>query len=137
MNGKLILSALCIVMVIGCKAIKSDGIATPKKEVARNDTIRIANDSLEYEVVIIDSGFSTWLASRAKPRNYYGLSYLEARNYWLVSEWNRRVLDPQRYNSDLYEMRIDYESNIKYGYEVNYLIYNYFLYFQQKYHQKL
>jgi hypothetical protein len=29
-----------------------------------NDTIRIANDTLEYEVIIIDPGFSTWLASR-------------------------------------------------------------------------
>lgn len=137
MNRKIIFTTLLIGLLIGCTAMKSDGTTIPKKEVAKNDTIRIANDSLEYEVVIIDSGFSTWLASRAKPRNYYGLSYLETRNYWLVSEWNRRVLDPQRYNADLYEMRIDYESNIKYGYEVNYLIYNYFLYFQQKYQQKL
>jgi hypothetical protein len=30
-----------------------------------NDTIRIANDTLEYEVIIIDPGFSTWLASRS------------------------------------------------------------------------
>lgn len=137
MKRKLLFSTLCIGLLFGCMATKSDAIATPKKEVAKNDTIRIANDSLEYEVIIVDSGFSTWLASRAKPRNYYGLSYLETRNYWLVSEWNRRVLDPQRYSSDLYEMRIDYQSNIKYGYEVNYLIYNYFLYFQQKYRQKL
>ena len=37
----------------------------------------------------------------------------------------------------LYEMQIDYQNNINYGYEVNYILYNYFVYFQQKYKQKL
>ncbi len=32
---------------------------------------------------------------------------------------------PQRYNPNLYEMTINYEPHIHYGYEVNYLIYNY------------
>lgn len=108
---------------------------TPK--VAVNDTVRIANDSLEYEVVIIDNGFSTWLASTALPRNYYSLSYLENKNYLYVTEWNNRVLQPQRYNSNLYEMSIDYRPGIHYGYEVNYLIYNYMIYFQNTYKQKL
>ena len=102
-----------------------------------NDTVRIANDSLEYEVIIIDNGFSTWLASRALPRNYYSLSYLENKNYQYVTEWNNRVSQPQRYNTNLYEMRIDYQPNIHYGYEVNYLIYNYMIYFQNTYKQKL
>lgn len=110
---------------------------TVKKDIAKNDTVRIANDSLEYEVIIVDPGFNTWLASRAKPRHYYGLTFLETRNYIFVSEYNRRVLEPYRYSPDLYEMRIDYQSNIRYGYEVNYLLYNYFMYFQQQYRQKL
>jgi hypothetical protein len=46
-----------------------------------NDTIRIANDTLEYEVIIIDPGFSTWLASRSLPRNYHSQSYLENKKY--------------------------------------------------------
>lgn len=137
MKRSFIFTILFIAFLLGCTAAKSDVTAVAKKDVVKNDTIRIANDSLEYEVIIIDSKFSTWLASRAKPRNYYGLTFLETKNYWLVSEWNRRVLDPYRYNPDLYEMRIDYQSNIRYGYEVNYLIYNYFLYFQQEYRQKL
>jgi hypothetical protein len=102
-----------------------------------NDTVRIANDSLEYEVIIIDNGFSTWLASRAYPRNYYSLQYLENKNYLYVTEWNNRVLQPQRYSPRLYEMSIDYRPDIHYGYEVNYLIYNYMIYFQNTYKQKL
>lgn len=99
---------------------------TPKSK----DVVRIANDSLEYEVIIIDSGFNSWLASNAKPRGYYSESYLEGRNQIYVNEWNSRVLQPQRYSPEMYGMHIDYNPTIHYGYEVNYLIYNYMIYFQ-------
>lgn len=108
-----------------------------EKNLAGKDTVRIANDSLEYEIIIIDAGFNTWLSSRARPRQYYGLTYLETRNKFYVMEWNRRVLDPFSYKADLYQWRIDYDPNIRYGYEVNYLLYNYLVYFQQQYKQKL
>jgi hypothetical protein len=102
-----------------------------------NDTVRIANDSLEYEVIIIDPGFSTWLASVASPRGFHSLSYLENKNQIYISEWNNRVMQPQRYPSNLYEMTINYDYGISYGYEVNYLIYNYMIYFQNTFKQKL
>ncbi len=124
--------------IIACSTasqnIASNDSASNKQE---SDTVRIANDSLEYEVIIIDNGFSTWLASRAFARNYYSLAYLENKNYLYVTEWNNRVLQPLRYNSNLYEMTIDYRPDIHYGYEVNYLIYNYMIYFQNTYKQKL
>jgi hypothetical protein len=94
-----------------------------------SDIVRIANDSLEYEVIIIDGGFNSWLYGNAKPRGFYSESYLENRNQIYVTEWNSRVMQPQRYNN-LYEMQINYDRNIHYGYEVNYLIYNYMIYFQ-------
>lgn len=135
---KFLLTAVVLALIIACSATATSNAPMAKdKAVAKNDTIRIANDSLEYEVIIVDPGFNTWLASRAKPRHYYGLTFLETRNYIFVSEYNRRVLEPYRYSPDLYEMRIDYQSNIRYGYEVNYLLYNYFMYFQQQYRQKL
>jgi len=136
--GKLLYISVIIAAVIACSSAAKAPIPNlDRKAIAHNDTIKIANDSLEYEVMIIDSKFNTWLASRAKPRNYYGLTMMETRNYWFISEYNRRVLDPYRYRPELYEMRIDYDPNIRYGYEVNYLLYNYFLYFQQEYKQKL
>jgi hypothetical protein len=102
-----------------------------------NDTIRIANEELEYEVIIIDPGYSSWLASRAFSRNYHSQSYLENKNKLWITEWNSRVLQPFRYNPNLYEMTINYDQNVDYGYEVNYLIYNYLVYFQNTYKQKL
>lgn len=103
----------------------------------QNDTIRIANDSLQYEVIIIDPGFSTWLVSRSFPRGYHTKSYLRNKNRFYIMEWNNRVMQPFRFNPNLYEMTIDYDPNIDYGYEVNYLIYNYMIYFQNTYNQKL
>jgi hypothetical protein len=125
--------------IIACSTSSTKTIATtdPQTKVSVNDTVRIANDSLEYEVIIIDNGFSFWLASTALPRNHYSLAYLENKNQIYVAEWNNRVLQPQRYNPNLYEMRIDYDPFINYGYEVNYLIYNYMIYFQNTYKQKL
>lgn len=132
---------ILLLVIVACSTVSKNTVTantpvhTPK--VAVNDTVRIANDSLEYEVIIIDNGFSTWLASTALPRNYYSLTYLENKNYLYVTEWNNRVLQPQRYSPNLYEMTIDYRPNIHYGYEVNYLIYNYMIYFQNTYKQKL
>jgi len=118
--------------------IKNDTIQIAKNAVkVTNDTIRIANDELQYEVIIIDPGFSSWLASRAYPRGYHSQSYMENKNILYVTEWNNRVLQPQRYDPNLYEMTINYDSGIDYGYEVNYLIYNYMIYFQNTYKQNL
>jgi len=124
-------------LLFGCTTSKSAFPNTEKSVAAQGDTIRIANDELEYEVIIIDPGFNTWLNSRAFPRGYHSQSFMEIKNQLYVSEWNSRVLQPQRYDPTLYEMTINYNSNIDYGYEVNYLIYNYMVYFQNSYQQKL
>lgn len=131
------ISILILLLIIVACSTTSKQLASTDLPKKGGDTVRIANDSLEYEVIIIDNGFNTWLASRALPRNYHSLAFLENKNYLYVTEWNNRVLQPQRYNPNLYEMTIDYRPNIHYGYEVNYLIYNYMIYFQNTYKQKL
>src|SRR5690606_21723067 len=118
--------------IIGCNTTKPIASKTNEKldGIKANDTVRIANDELEYEIMIIDPGFSTWLLTSARPEGYYSQNYLENRNIILVNEWNARAMQPQRYNPNLYEIQIDYRSGINYGYEVNYKLYNYFIYFQ-------
>jgi hypothetical protein len=122
---------------VGCKTSKSGFTETKNPATSINDTVRIANEELEYEVIIIDPGFSTWLNTIALPRGYYSQSYLESKNQLYVSEWNNRAIQPLRYNPNLYEMTINYNPAINYGYEVNYLIYNYMIYFQNTYKQRL
>ena len=100
------------------------------------DTVRIANDSLEYEIIIIEPGFNLFINSIAKPEGYYSQQYLENKNRMLVSEYNQRARQPRVYNSDLYLQEINYEPNTDYGYEVNYLLYNYFVFFSRHYNQR-
>ena len=110
--------------------------STDSTSATENDTVRIANDSLEYEIIIIDPGFSIFLLSIARPEGYYTQSYLENKNQFLVIDYNQRVMQPFRYSTDLYEQQINYDPNIDYGYEVNYKLYNYFVFFSRKYNQR-
>lgn len=139
---KNIVMALVVLFLICCcsqkksvassSSVSSVGATTTTK----NDTIRIANDSLQYEIIIVEPGFEAWLTTQ-KPRNYYSLIYLENHNIRFVSQWNNRLAQPYSFDPNLYEMRIDYFSSIRYGYEVNYLLYHYFMYFQSRYKQRL
>ena len=129
---------LILLAIMGCTSSKS--ISTNPNDTVANkisDTVKIANEELEYEVIIIDPGFSSWILGRAQPRGFHSETFLESRNRIYVAEWNRRAMQPHLYNPNLYEMQIDYNPNIHYGYEVNYLIFNYFIYFQITYKQQL
>jgi hypothetical protein len=101
-----------------------------------NDTVRIANDSLQYEIIIIEPGFNLFINSLAKPKGYYSQSYLESKNQILVQEYNSRVRNPLNYNSNLYIQEINYDTFVNYGYDVNYLLYNYFVYLSHEYNQR-
>ncbi len=92
---------------------------------------------LEYDIIIMDIGFNRWLNQIAQPKGYYSQSFLEQRNYFYVLEWNRRVLEPRVFDPLLYELQINYEHGIDYGYDVNYQLYNYFIYFQRRFNQRL
>lgn len=109
-----------------------------KKEIAAtaNDTVRIANDSLEYEIIIIEPGFTAFINSIARPQGYYSQTYLENKNRFLVQDYNARVRNPQQFNPNLYIQEINYDPDTNYGYEVNYLLYYYFVFFSREYNQR-
>jgi hypothetical protein len=121
--------------VYGCESGKSTMKDSPAAQTGTKDTIRIANDSLEYEIIILEIGFDRYLNTQP-PETYYSTDFLERKNQFYVGEYNRRVNDP-RYSRDLYPQTIDYDSRIRYGKEVNYLLFIYFQYFEKKYNQKL
>ena len=110
-------------ILVACNSSKTQKKFDDKPKL-ESDTIRISNKEIEYDVIIIDGGFTSWFNTYARPRSFYTQSYLEARNRVWVLEWNRRAMLPSQYNPNLYEMTINYESNVNYGYDVNYMIYN-------------
>ncbi|MBS9463629.1 hypothetical protein KIM67_14515 [Flagellimonas sp. 389] len=141
MKKRILVLFIVLVSVMACSSQK-EVLEISKQEQAyfdieEGDAVEIKDEESEYEIIIIDPGFNTWLLSIAQPRGYYSQSFLENRNNILVINWNQRVMQPQRYNPNLYELQINYDSNIDYGYEVNYKLYNYFIYFQRKYNQRL
>ena len=132
--------ALCL-FLMGCAAQKESMDITPEEKALFDsntaEAVEISDGKTAYEITIIEPGFHTWLLSIARPEGYYSQSFLEHRNALMVSTWNQRVMQPGRYNPNLYEMQINYDPQIDYGYEVNYKLYNYFIYFQRKYNQRL
>lgn len=106
-------------------------------KIEKEEPVVIANDSLEYQIIIIDLGFTSFLNSVALPEGYYSQSYLEVRNRVWVLEWNNRFRNPNQFNPNIYENNIDYLSSVDYGYEVNYKLFNYFLFAQRKYKMNL
>lgn len=123
-------------MIYSCGTGKEKNFEDSEKAVMANDTVRIANDSLEYEILIIEPGFNMFINSIAKPEGYYSQSYLENKNKFLVADYNARVHNPQKYNPYLYVQEINYDPQVDYGYEVNYLLYNYFVFLTREYNQK-
>lgn len=124
------------VLIYSCSSTRDRQIQDTATVAAESDTVRIANDSLEYEIIIIDPGFSYFLNAVAQPEGYHSLDYLENKNQFLVADYNARVRQPYRYDPNIYEMEINYDSKIDYGYDVNYKLYNYFVYLSRKYNQR-
>jgi hypothetical protein len=107
-------------------------VTAQDKAQAKSDSVTIVQaDSTEYEITIFDPGFESWLPGHAKPRWYYSNEYYRTKNIFLVSKWNNRVR--QTMHSEPYEYAIDYLSTIDYGLEVNWQLYWYFRYIENKY----
>lgn len=111
--------------------------STIVKQTPKEEPVIIANDSLEYQVIILDQGFNLYLNTVAKPVGFYSQNYLENKNLFYVSTWNIRVNNPFTYDPNIYENIIDYNSHVNYGYDVNYKLFNYFEFAQYKYRIRL
>jgi len=129
--------ALCYVSCISTEKLPEKQDSIQDSKVIANDTLKISNHELEHDIIIIEPGYNSWLASQAKPKGFYNQMYLENNNLRYVREWNARVLQPQKFSANLYEAQIFYNQNVNYGYDVNYKLFNYFVYFQNRYKQNL
>ncbi|WP_188406605.1 DUF6146 family protein [Psychroflexus salis] len=118
-----------------CASTKSKS-STSSSQNQEKDTIIIENDSLNYKLVILDYGFESWLKSKSQ-RNDYTQQYLEQKNENYVFEYNSRVRNSRGYDKNLYQFSIEYDPETDYGYDVNYMLYHYFLFFEEKYNQNL
>lgn len=104
-----------------------------KQEKQTNNQVQIDErkaDSTEYELIIFEVGFESWLLTQ-QPMSYYSEEYYKTWNYQYVIEYNIRYRSgPQQ---ELFQNEIQYDPNESYGIEIEYKLYNYFLFFEIKY----
>lgn len=125
-----LITAVTIFIFVSC------GLSQIKKT-TKEEPVVIQNDSLEYKIIIIEQGFTSYLHTIAKPVGYYSQGYLENKNQFYVTIWNQRASNPIRYSPSIYENNINYDFHINYGYDVNYKLFNYFEFVQRKYRMRL
>ena len=124
--------SLFLVIIYACSSSPIKNSSSSKEE-----PVVIKNDSLEYEITIIDPGFNYYLNTVARPVGFYSKTYLANKNRLYVPVWNSRVNNPNNFDPNIYENQINYRPNIDYGYEVNYKLFNYFEFAQRKYRMRL
>ena len=132
-----LLKQILVLFSIGIFFYSCSSSPIKKNTTIKEKPVVIANENLEYEITIIDIGFNAFLNSIAQPEGYYSQEYLESRNRIFVTNWNIRAQNPLQFNDNIYENIIDYQPNIDYGYEVNYKLFNYFMFAQRKYKMNL
>ena len=122
------------VILVILVAIQSVGLSQEKiyREQIKADTV--SADSMEYRLIILDPGFDSWLATKPS-KDFYSNEYYAQKNRLYVAEWNHRYLTS--HNNDLYDNYIEYKPNTDYGMDINYRLYYYFRYFEEKNHIKL
>jgi hypothetical protein len=119
----LVIGILLGLLAVSCK--------TPAGVTAPDQKVEVQEDSLEYELIIWDAGFESYLASQP-PASFYAQSYYESWNRQYVQEWNYRHSNSGRYGR-FYQTWIDYDPHKDYGLELNYRLYYYFQFIRERY----
>ena len=102
--------------------------STPKGivKIEPNGTESVAEDSLEYELVVFDTGFETWYMFQNSPTRYRSQQYYENWNQQYVSQWNYLATHSRR--RSFFEPIMGYEPGVDYGFELNHKLFYYFQY---------
>ena len=93
------------------------------------DQNKVANELIEYDIFIDDPEFESWyiihhLKSAEKSNEYY-----RNWNNIYTKIWNNLVLN----GYSCFENRIDFDSTIDYGFDVNHKLYHYFKFIEEKF----
>ena len=115
--------ALLLLFIPAC-ALFSPGSSQESSDLK----IQSESDSTEYELVVFDQGFETWLLMQ--PSLEHSIAYYKSRNRMYVMEWNYRYTNPRRYRGN-YDSYLDYDPFIDYGLEFERRLYYYFQYFEE------
>jgi hypothetical protein len=93
-----------------------------------NTELAEVQDSTEYELLILDIGFESWFATRNMPSTAHSDNYYKNWNHRYVIEWNIKYNQGHPY----FENYIHYDPFEDYGFDLNYKLYHYFQFVEEK-----
>jgi hypothetical protein len=117
-----------IIILIALTALLCAKIYPQKGDTTKMLKIENGKDSTEYDLVVFDPDYSTFLMTQP-PKNFYSENYYKSWNGRYVTEWNIRY---RQSRSNLYESYIDYDPNTEYGLDLEYKLYYFFRFFEKK-----
>jgi len=121
---KTLIIFVLLAVIFACSTpVKVTTIKEPKVELLEN------TDSTEYELWVLDPGFETWFIIHLR-KGYHSYHYYKMWNLRYVTDWNSRVYSG-RYHK-YFDIVINYEPNLDYGFDVEEKLYYYFVYVEQE-----
>lgn len=129
MKSSVVILILTASLFVACNVSRN----TPAEAGDKNAKVTEAEeaDSTEYELVIFDSEFETWFQMNSRPISFYDEEYLQNWNNQLVRQWNTFTTSSGRADCRPIS-HIDYDPSIDYGKELQYKLFYYFKYMQQR-----
>ena len=107
---------------------------TIENKLIEGDTTQ--QDTTEYELVVISPGYESFVLQQP-PMEHYSKTYYENWNERYVVEWNSRYMNATHYSPNIYEVYINYDPGINYGYKFEYRLYYFFRYMEDANHISL
>ncbi len=120
------------VTLTACAPMGSNTRSNPRTEA---NIVQPEDNGEEYELIIIDPGFNSWMVTNSRPVGFYAPQYYAQWNQRYVAAWNEKVSQAAYYGARDYpfENRINYDPTVDYGVELNYELYYYFRYIESMY----
>lgn len=115
---KYIYFILFILLIFACSSNKELSVQTTEKE--------IENDSISYELIVLDPGFETWFLPNSRASWNRSQDYYENWNRRYVNAWNYKEMGYRHFQ--LLDGYIDYNPQVDYGVEINHKLFYYFQY---------
>ncbi|MFW5762390.1 MAG: DUF6146 family protein [Cyclobacteriaceae bacterium] len=95
---------------------------TVQKPIDPDIAIKTDEEEEEYDIIIDDPGFDSWLLTNGDANFEHTNKYYKSWNERYVSYWNSN-----------FNNQINYDYSKDYGYEVNYKLFHYFQFVQARY----
>jgi hypothetical protein len=104
-----------------CTSNKQPG-NTVQKPIDSDIAIKSDQNEEEYDIIIDDPGFDSWLITNGDAQFEHTNDYYKNWNQRYVSYWNSNFTN-----------QINYDYSKDYGYDVNYKLFHYFQFVQSRY----